>query len=227
MLPPRFTTGACSFALCAMISLSAAETPTTAPAAAPSAASAAAPTPAARPAPVPPAPDRPPAPLRARISPHETLSTVIGDRRSGVRLTLTYGRPYSKDPKTGEIRKIWGGLVAWDKPDRLGADEATLLIAPVSLKFGDTTIPAGAYTLYLVPSETGATQLAFSSAIGKWGVPVDTSKDVARIPLERHAIEPSIDQLTLGIEGLPDGSGGFLKIAWEKTVFTGTFSLVK
>src|SRR3954464_11858527 len=62
------------------------------------------------------------------VSPHETISTVIGDRRTGCRVTVTYGRPFTKDPKTGEPRKIWGGLVPWDKADRLGADEATLLI---------------------------------------------------------------------------------------------------
>src|SRR5690349_6541655 len=61
-------------------------------------------------------------------SPHETTSAVIGDRKTGDRVTITYGRPYTKDPKTGEPRKIWGGLVKWDEPYRLGADEATLLL---------------------------------------------------------------------------------------------------
>src|SRR4051812_37390206 len=66
----------------------------------------------------------PPTPApRTRVSPHETIQGVIGGR-GGPRVTITYGRPYSKDPKTGEIRKIWGGLVKWDKADRLGADEA-------------------------------------------------------------------------------------------------------
>ncbi|HTO03966.1 MAG TPA: DUF2911 domain-containing protein, partial [Opitutus sp.] len=81
-------------------------------------------------------------------SPHETTSTVIGDRRTGNRVTITYGRPYLKDPKTGEARKIWGGLVPWGKANRLGADEATLLLTQKPLVFGKTTIPAGAHTLY-------------------------------------------------------------------------------
>src|SRR6478736_5216368 len=137
------------------------------------------------------APVQPTPPARARISPHETISTTIG--KGGPRLTLTYGRPYSKDPKTGEIRKIWGGLVPWHKADRLGADEATLLITQQALQFGDVTIPAGAYTLYLVPSETGAARLAFSSNLGKWGVPVDEAHDVARIPLARAELSASVD----------------------------------
>src|SRR5688572_2907416 len=80
-------------------------------------------------------------------SPHETTSVVIGERRTGNRVTITYGRPYSKDPKSGEIRKVWGTLVPWEKAYRLGSDEATLLLTQQPLVIGETTIPAGAYTL--------------------------------------------------------------------------------
>ena len=68
---------------------------------------------------------------RPRISPHETTSAVV----DGNRVTLVYGRPFSKDPKGGEIRKIWGALVPFGKAWRLGSDEATLLITqkPMSL----------------------------------------------------------------------------------------------
>jgi hypothetical protein len=174
-----------------------------------------------------PDPAAPPAAPRVRASPHETISTTIGDRRTGPRITITYGRPYTKDPKSGAMRTVWGGLVPWDKAWRLGADEATLLITQAPLKFGDTTIPAGAYTLYLVPSESGETKLAFSTALGKWGTPVDESKDVARVAMTRHTIEPQLDQLAIGLEGDPSGTGGLLKIAWAKTQFTAAFTLAK
>src|SRR5438270_13036568 len=85
------------------------------------------------------------------ISPHETTSGVI----DGCRVTITYGRPFTKDPKSGEPRKIWGGLVPWDKAWRTGSDEATVLITQQPLMFGDTMVPAGACTLYTVPSESG------------------------------------------------------------------------
>ena len=160
-------------------------------------------------------------------SPHETTSTVIGDRRTGDRITLTYGRPYSADPKTGEKRKIWGALVPWDKPYRLGADEATLLITQQPLQFGPTRIPAGAYTLYLVPSASGTTQLAFSSAIGKWGVPVDTSHDVARVDMTRSALPTPVDQLTLGTRKDPATGGGALTVRWETTEFAAPFTIAK
>src|ERR1700749_1120289 len=104
---------------------------------------------------------------RPRVSPHETASAVI----DGNRVILVYGRPYSKDPKSGEIRKIWGTLVPNGKAWRLGSDEATLLLTQKPIVFGDTTVPAGAYTLYMVPDENGG-KLAISKSLGAWGVPV-------------------------------------------------------
>src|SRR5450755_2419197 len=84
-----------------------------------------------------------------RVSPHDTISTVI----DGNRVTVIYGRPYTKDPKTGEARKIWGTLVPFGKVWRTGADEATLLITQQDMQMGDATIPAGAYSLWTLPNE--------------------------------------------------------------------------
>lgn len=161
------------------------------------------------------------------VSPHETTSKVIGDRKTGNRITITYGRPYLKDPKTGEPRKIWGGLVPWDKADRLGSDEATLLITQKPLVFGETTVPAGAYTLYFVPSETGLSKLAFSSNLGKWGIPVDESHDVARVDLKKNALPESVGQLTIALENDGATGGGVLKIRWETTEFSAPFTVGK
>jgi hypothetical protein len=172
-----------------------------------------------------PAADQPRAASTGGRSPHETTSATIGGR-GGPRVTITYGRPFSKDPRSGEIRKIWGGLVPWDKAYRLGADEATLLLTQKPLTFGATTIPAGAYTLYLVPSENGPSKLAFSSNLGKWGVPVDETTDVARIDLKKTPIENDVGQLTISVAGDPATAGaGILKITWEKTEFSAAFNV--
>ena len=154
-----------------------------------------------------------------RISPHETTSSVLGDWSTGNRVTVIYGRPYTKDHKTGEPRKIWGGLVPWDKADRLGADEATTLIAQKPIMIGSALVPAGTYTLYTVPSETGPSKLAISTTTGKWGVPVDEAHDLARVEMKKDALEKPVDQLTISIEKDKAG-GGVLKIMWENTQFS-------
>ncbi len=185
------------------------------------------PAPAPTPAPMP-APATVPAPAapRARLSPHETVSTFIGgDHKTGTMVTISYGRPYSKKPGTEVVRQIWGGLVKWDKADRLGADEATLLVTPRPLVIGETTVPAGAYTLYIVASENGASKLAFSSNIAKWGIPVDETHDVARFDLKKDRLEKSVDQLTLALESV--AGGGVLKILWETTQYSLPFTVKK
>jgi Protein of unknown function (DUF2911) len=163
---------------------------------------------------------------RARLSPHETTSAVIGERRSGCRVTVVYGRPYTKDPRSGEMRKIWGGLVPYGKPWRMGADEATLLITQQPLVFGETTVPAGAYTLYMIPEEGDDSKLAFSTALGGWGIPVNQSHDEARVPLKKEALDNAVDQFTIAVENNPAG-GGVLKLTWEKTQYSVPFTIKK
>lgn len=155
-------------------------------------------------------------------SPHETTSAVIDQNR----VTITYGRPYSKDPRTGEARKIWGGLVPYGKPWRMGSDEATLLITQKPILIGETTIPAGAYTLYMVPGETGASKLAFSKSVGQWGVPVDDKNDVARVDLKKDTLEKTADQFTMAVEKGADG-GGIIKLSWENTQYAVAFTVKK
>ena len=157
-----------------------------------------------------------------RVSPHETTSTVI----DGNRVTITYGRPFTKDPKSGEMRKIWGGLVPYGKAWRLGADEATTLITQQPIAFGDTTVPAGAYTLYMVPAEDGSSKLAISKKIGQWGVGVDEKNDLARVDLKKSTLDTPVHQLAISVEKNPSG-GGVIKIKWEDTEYSADFTTKK
>ena len=157
-----------------------------------------------------------------RNSPHETISTVV----DGSRIMIVYGRPYSKDPKTGQIRKIWGGLVPYGEVWRTGADEATLLITEKPLVFGATTVPAGAYTLWTVPTATGAS-LVINKQIGQWGVDsqYDQKRDLARIPLTLSKTEKTVDQFLISLA--KDASGGDINMAWENTQYSIHFTVKK
>ena len=124
------------------------------------------------------------------------------------------------------MRKIWGGLVPYGKAWRMGSDEATLLITQNPIVFGETTIPAGAYTLYLVPMEDGTAKLAFSSKLGGWGIPVDETKDVARIEGKKESTASQIDQFTMSV-GKGESGGGVIKLMWENTQFSFPFTVAK
>ena len=150
-----------------------------------------------------------------RLSPHETMSAVI----DGNRITIVYGRPYTKDPKTGESRKIWGKLVPYGKVWRTGADEATLLITQKAIVLGKTPVPAGAYTLFTLPAEGGSAKLIINKQLGQWGLQYDEKQDLARIDLKKDALETPVDQFTIAVEKNPSG-GGTLKMMWENTQFS-------
>jgi len=161
---------------------------------------------------------------RQRTSPHETISSKI----DGNRVTIVYGRPYSANPKNKEeIRKIWGGLVPYDKRWRMGADEATLLITQQPIDLGGTTVPAGAYTLFMMPSENGTSKLLLNKQVGQWGIdPYNEQSELAQIDLKKDALDNQVDQFTIAIEKNPAG-GGILKFTWEKTQFSVPFSVKK
>ena len=160
-----------------------------------------------------------------RNSPHETIGTVI----DGSRITITYGRPHTKNPKTGEARKIWGGLVPFGKVWRTGADEATLLVTQKPLVFGETTVPAGAYTLWTLPAEDGSAKLIINKQIGQWGSGpgiYDEKNDVVRVDLKKDALEKAADQFTMSV-GKGSTAGGVLKLMWEDTQYSAAFTVQK
>lgn len=160
-----------------------------------------------------------------RISPHETISTVV----SGNRVTITYGRPYSKDPKSGEIRKIWGTLVPFDEVWRTGSDEATILITEHPIEIGGATVPGGAYSLRTLPAADGSAKLIVNKQIGQWGINprdpkqvYDPALDVVRVDLKKAALEKMVDQFTMAIDRT-----GVIKMQWENTEYSVPFTVKK
>ncbi len=158
-----------------------------------------------------------------RTSPHETVSKQI----DGNLVMVVYGRPYTKDPKTGEARKIWGGLVPAGKVWRTGADEATLLVTKASLNFSGTTIPAGAYSLFTLPAEDGSAKLIVSKQLGEWGAyTYDEKQDLVRLDLKKEKASAPVEEFTMAID--KDGEkGGVLKMTWEDAEYSAPFTIQK
>jgi hypothetical protein len=171
-----------------------------------------------------------PAPAQEkRLSPHEVISQVINNDR----IMIVYGRPYTKSPRTGEIRKIWGGLVPYGQIWRLGADEATLMTTEVPIVMGGVTIPAGAYSVWMLPNADGTAKLIINKQVGQWGVTeqgwhkvYDAANDVGRVDLTRSDLADSVDQFTISIEADPNvPGGGLIKLKWEKTQYAVAFGV--
>lgn len=147
---------------------------------------------------------------KKRVSPHETVSAMI----DGAKISIVYGRPYTKDPKTGEKRKIWGGLVPFGQSWRMGADEATLLTTDHDLDLGGTKIPTGSYSLYLLPDE-GSAKLIVNKQTGQWGTKHDESQDFAKIEMKKEPLSPAVDQFTITLDKNREGQGATMRLKWE------------
>jgi hypothetical protein len=127
------------------------------------------------------------------------------------------------------MRKIWGGLVPYGKVWRTGADSATILTTEKDLVIGDTTVPAGKYSLYTFPAADGSAKLIINKKTGQWGIPYppDTEKqELARVDMKKESLDASVDQFTMAIA--PNtGGGGIIKMSWEKTQYSVAFTVKK
>jgi hypothetical protein len=81
------------------------------------------------------------------MSPPDTVRSSIG----ATKIEVAYSRPYKRG------RVIFGSeVVPWNKVWRTGANAATQFTTSSDLMFGDKLVPAGKYTLWTLPTPTGA-----------------------------------------------------------------------
>jgi hypothetical protein len=115
-------------------------------------------------------------PLAAQIeiprpSPHATVAQTIGTTT----ITIDYHRPGVKN------RTIWGGLVPYDSPWRMGANEATTISFSDPVKIGGADVPAGKYSFFAIPARDKWT-LILNKDPEQWGAyGYDQSKDQVRV----------------------------------------------
>ena len=140
-----------------------------------------------------------------RPSPPGTATATL----NGKKITVDYSRPNMKG------RKIMGGLVPYDKVWRTGANEATLLTTETDLDIGGTSVPAGKYTLWTLPS-AGTWKLIINKQTGQWGTDYDQSQDLARVDMQKSQSQQPVEQFTISFS--PKGSDAAdLVLAWENT----------
>jgi DUF2911 family protein len=133
------------------------------------------------------------------LSPRDTARAIVG----GVHVQIDYGRPMRRG------RTIFGNVVPWDTVWRTGANQATQLITDKDLVIGGTTVPAGTYSLFTIPSPKGW-QLIINTQHGQWGTDYDAKQDLARIPMRAGEAATPVERLTLGIRG------STMSIAWDR-----------
>jgi len=149
----------------------------------------------------------------SQLSPPDTVRSTVGTAK----IEVAYSRP----SKRGRV--IFGSdVVPWNKVWRTGANAATQFTTSSDLMFGDKLVPAGKYTLWTLPTPTGA-KLIINSQTGQWGTDYDASKDFARIDLTTKTLTAPVDQFTIAV--VPQGQGGLLRFSWDTTEYSIPFTV--
>jgi len=127
----------------------------------------------------------------------------------GHAVTIHYNTPFMRG------RKIMGGLVPYGQVWRTGANPATSLVTTVNLKIGSAMVPAGAYTLYTLPSE-GTWMLIINKQTGQWGTVYNQSQDLARVEMKKATLPEPQEKMSISFEHT-HGKSTELHVRWETT----------
>jgi hypothetical protein len=113
-------------------------------------------------------------------------------------------------------RKIFGGLVPYDKVWRTGANSATSLKTDADLTIGGANVPAGSYTLYTLPGMNNW-KLIINKQAGQWGTEYSQGQDLARVDMKVSQKNAGMETFTISLDKTSANSA-VLKLDWENTV---------
>ena len=142
------------------------------------------------------------------LSPKDTIEFKLND----LELEVFYNRPSKRE------RDIFGGLVAYNKVWRTGANEATTFETNQALKIGNDSLPAGKYTLWTIPGKE-SWQVIFNSKQYPWGVNDamqamrDAEFDIINITIPVEEIPTTVEQFTIAFDNSTDNLS--LTMAWD------------
>lgn len=127
-------------------------------------------------------------------------------------LSVVYGRPAKRG------RTVWGGVVPFGEVWRTGANAATRLHVSAPVDIGGTTVPAGDYSLWSVPTADGAT-LIVNKQSGQWGTEYHADRDLARIPVRVEKLGAPVEVFTMAFAGSGDADR-MLVAEWDTVRWT-------
>ncbi|NBC58900.1 MAG: DUF2911 domain-containing protein [Bacteroidetes bacterium] len=140
-------------------------------------------------------------------SPSATLNQVVGLTNFEVK--------YSRPSMNG--RKIFGGLVPYDKLWRTGANANTTISFDQDIKITDKPVKAGKYALYTKPGEK-SWEIYLYDKTDSWGLPQkwDGSKVVLETKLEVNELSYDIESFTIDFSHFTKDKAHLI-LKWENS----------
>jgi tetratricopeptide (TPR) repeat protein len=140
-----------------------------------------------------------------RPSPFAKVSQDVGLTT----ITVDYSSPGVKG------RKIWGGLVPYDKMWRTGANRATKITFSRDVTFAGKPVPAGTYALFTIPTKADWTVILNKRADqAGTGTGYKQDEDLLRVAIKPKAA-PMRERMTFLFSDFTDEKGS-LDLEWEK-----------
>lgn len=125
-------------------------------------------------------------------------------------MRVIYSRPHRQG------RKIFGSLLNYGEPWRLGANEATEIELYQTVTIQNKKIAKGRYALYCIPYKERWT-IVFNSNIYSWGLKPDSTKDLYKFDVPVESSTLPIEYFTMTFEKMDDGSTNLL-MAWDEVL---------
>lgn len=136
--------------------------------------------------------------------PASPAATATGKIKDAT-ITIVYSSPSVKG------RTIWGDLEAYDKVWRAGANEATTFTTDKDITVQGKKLPAGKYSFFLIPKESGTWTAVFNKEAKQWGAyEYKEAQDVLRVDVKTKALQTKQEALVYKVN-----SNGFT-MDWDK-----------
>jgi Protein of unknown function (DUF2911) len=119
---------------------------------------------------------------------------------------VIYSRPFR------DGREIFGNVVKYGMPWRLGANEATEIEFFRNVKIMGKRVNKGRYVIYCIPDKNIWT-IIFNNDLYTWGLKIDQRKDQYRFQVPITLINVRYEVFTMEFETLKKGFA--LNIAWD------------
>ena len=126
-------------------------------------------------------------------------------------LEVHYRRP------TARGRELFGGIVGWGRTWTPGADTATTLKLSAPIRIEEHSLPAGTYSVWMIPDSTGPWTVIFSRAQPVFHIPYPgEEQDQLRLTVTP---QPATAMETLAFYfSQVDGADATLAMHWGTTV---------
>jgi len=150
----------------------------------------------------------------AQRNPRGTATLTL----KGKAVSVEHGRPSQKGRTVDQMLSQLKAGDVW----RLGADKSTTFTTGLDLAFGDVTVPAGEYSLWMQKQADNSWKLVFNKQHGQWGTQHDAAQDLVSAPLKQSQPAESVEMVTITLAAA--GEGGVISIEWGTMKVTASFT---